>query len=97
MKRILVTIGGAALVLLVLRSLLVHQVDSVKLESLNGSMGEREVEAILGKPTSVVTNDSFWTSWRYDRVRGVYCEVILTFDSHGRYRGRFHDTLEMRK
>jgi len=91
MKRLIGIVCGVVLAIFVVRFFLPHQVDPVLLDSLDESMNERDVEAILGKPTSVVTNDALWTSWRYDRFSGVYCEVVLSFDDRGTYHGRFHD------
>ena len=90
----IITICVAAIMLAFARFMMIHQVDPKTLDAIAEGASEQEVEMILGKPTSVETNASQWTKWYYRRVVGVYCEVILDFDNHGRYRGRFHDTLK---
>lgn len=90
-KKTVIVICGVVMALLVARFFILHQVDPVMLDGLNEGLSEQAVEAILGKPTSISTNTSQWTKWRYDRVAGVYCEVVLDFDNQGKYRGRFHD------
>jgi hypothetical protein len=90
-KKLTIVICAAVVTLFVARFFALHQVNPAKLDALDEGLSEKAVEAILGKPTSISTNTSQWTKWRYDRVVGVYCEVVLDFDNHGKYRGRFHD------
>lgn len=90
-KKTVILICIAVISLIVARFLVLHQVDPKALDAIAEGSSDQEVEMILGKPTSVETNASQWTKWHYRRAACVYCEVVLDFDSHGRYRGRFHD------
>jgi outer membrane protein assembly factor BamE (lipoprotein component of BamABCDE complex) len=91
MRKMVITLSVAVVALLIVRFVLLHQVDAKALDAIAEGTSEADVEKILGKPTLVTTNDSQWTKWHYHRHQCVYCEVVLDFDNHGRYRGRFHD------
>ncbi len=78
-------------VALIGRFVALHQVDPRALDAIPEGTTDQEVEMILGEPASVETNASQWTEWHYDRHPCIYCEVVLFFDDHGRYRSRFHD------
>ena len=90
-KKSVIIICVVSIALFVARFFTLHQVDPKVLDAIAGGTSEEEVEMILGKPTSVETNVSLWVKWNYHRVPCVYCEVVLDFDNHGKYRGRFHD------
>ncbi len=87
----LIALSLAAAAIFVTRCCVLHQVDPVVMDALVVGASEDEVESKLGKPTSIVTNDSLWTSWHYRQHWGIYCEVVLSFDNREKYRGRFHD------